>query len=132
MLQPINDSIRNKLNLNQFQSTKQVISWFKQRDSSRRASFTTFDVESFYPSITQDLVIKSLRWASSVTPISDVENETIVAACNNLLFTGEGVWLKTNSELHDITMGSYCGAEVCKLVGLYMFCLLYTSPSPRD
>jgi hypothetical protein len=37
-----------------------------------------------------------------------------------LLFTPEGTWVKKNGSLFDVTMGSYDGAEVCELVGLYL------------
>ena len=120
ILQPINDRIRSSLRLKQFQNTQQVVAWFKSRDSSRRASFTTYDVESFYPSITQQLVKKTLNWASKQTNITVTEQEAVLTACNNLLFTPDGTWIKTNSDIHDITMGSYCGAEICETVGLYM------------
>ena len=60
MLQNINNIIRENEGLKQLQSTSQVIDWFMARDKGRRSSFTNFDVESFYPSITQGLVKKQL------------------------------------------------------------------------
>ena len=40
-----------------------------------------------------------------------------------MFFKGEP-WNKTNGQLFDVTMGSYDGAEVCELVGLYLLQML--------
>ena len=42
-------------------------------------------------------------------------------ACKSVLFDKNGAWIKRNSdELFDIGMGSYHGAEICELVGLFI------------
>ena len=47
-------------------------------------------------------------------------------ARKSLLFTNHEVWIKKNESLFDVTMGSFDGAEICELVGLY---LLYNMKS---
>ena len=37
-----------------------------------------------------------------------------------MLFSKDDVWVKKDNPLFDVTMGSYNGAEVCELVGLYI------------
>ena len=39
---------------------------------------------------------------------------------NSMLFGDESTWTKKNDSLFDVTMGSYDGAEMCQLVGLYL------------
>ena len=40
---------------------------------------------------------------------------------NPLLFNDNKTWVKNdNNSLFDITMGSYDGAEICELVGLFI------------
>ena len=77
-------------------------------------------MEAFYPSIKRGLVEKAISWAGEHIAIPRRDRDIIVAACNNLLFTREGAWVKSDTGTHDITMGSYPGAEVCELVGLFM------------
>ena len=46
--------------------------------------------------------------------------EVILHAKKSLLFLNGEAWNKRNGNLFDVTMGSYDGAEVCELVGLYL------------
>ena len=41
-------------------------------------------------------------------------------ARKSLLFSNEKPWMKREGKLFDVTMGAYDGAEVCKLVGIFM------------
>ena len=38
----------------------------------------------------------------------------------SLLFRKDEVWVKRENPSFDVTMGSYDGAEVCELVGLFI------------
>ena len=51
---------------------------------------------------------------------SDKEISIIQHSRKSLLFEGDNVWTKKNNSLFDVTMGSYDGAEVCDLIGLYL------------
>ena len=43
----------------------------------------------------------------------------------SLLFCNDKTWVKKNDlSLFDVTMGSYDGAEVCELVGLFLLNIL--------
>ena len=56
-----------------------------------------------------------------MTPISDSEINIIKHSRKSLLFDKSGPWVKKDGDsLFDVTMGSFDGAEVCELVGLYM------------
>ena len=52
-----------------------------------------------------------------------MEREIIMHARRSLLFHGGATWIKKVGSDIDVTMGSYDGAEVCVLVGLYMLYL---------
>ena len=41
-----------------------------------------------------------------------------------LLFDKDNVWVKQDNSKFDVSMGSYDGAELCDLVGLYLLDLL--------
>ena len=54
ILEENNTKLRNITNLNQWQSTKEVLKWFKNsQNHKRKQSFVQFDVVNFYPSITK-------------------------------------------------------------------------------
>ena len=46
--------------------------------------------------------------------------EIVMHCRQSLLFTKEGTWVKKSGGMFDVTMGSYDGAEVCELVGIYL------------
>ena len=68
----------------------------------------TFDVYDFYPSISEDLLLKALNYASRFTTITQ-QDRHIITHANNMF---------------DVTMGSYDGAETCELIGAYMLSLI--------
>ena len=121
ILDGINSNLRQKLNLNQWRNTKQVIEWFGNIKDKERHSFISFDIVDFYPSISEKLLDQALSWASNLTTISDNDILIIKHARKSLLFNTGKPWTKKDSEgLFDITMGSHDGAEICELVGLFI------------
>ena len=124
VLDKINNQIRRDTGYNQWKNTAEVIEWFKRLPDKRKRTFIQFDIESFYPSIKLETLIKALTWAETIVNISPMEREIIMHARRSLLFHGGATWIKKDGSDFDVTMGSYDGAEVCELVGLYMLHLL--------
>ena len=121
ILQKAMNEIKYAVNLNQWRSTAEVIGWFQSIRDKKSAKFIKFDIVDFYPSISKLLLVKCLRFARRHTNISDEEENIIMHACKSVLFDKNGAWIKRNSdELFDIGMGSYHGAEICELVGLFI------------
>ena len=56
--------------------------------------------------------------------ITKEDKSIINDACKNVLVKDGVAWIKSSTGLHDIPMGSFPGAEVCEMVGLYMLTLL--------
>ena len=76
----------------------------------------------FYPSITESLLDQSIDWATQFTAITDSDIRIIKHARKSLLFHDGLPWVKRDSSnAFDVTMGSYDGAEICELVGLFIF-----------
>ena len=74
----------------------------------------------FYPSTTEDILRKALEYVRSLdVDVSSTEMDIIMNARKSLLFHNESTWVKRESGLFDVTMGSHDGAEVCELVGIY-------------
>ena len=46
--------------------------------------------------------------------------DIIMHSRKSLLFSNNHIWVKKDNPYFDVTMGSFNGAEVCELVGLYL------------
>ena len=103
------------------ENTSAAFQWFKSIPNKEQDSFIAFDIVSFYPSITSDLLDNALKFAAKHTDISPEDREIILHAKQSLLFDEEAAWIKRQSKnCFDITMGSFDGAETCELVGSYL------------
>ena len=121
VLDKINQRLVAATNVNQWKNTSSVLKWYKSLPNKRDSAFISFDVVEFYPSITEELLIRALDFASNYVTISAEDRHIIIHAKQSLLFNDEAPWQKRNSNtLFDVTMGSYDGAETCELVGCYL------------
>ena len=83
--------------------------------------FIKFDIVEFYPSISEDLLKKSINHAKWFTKVQENGISAIKPARKSLLFSNDGTWVKKSAnEQFDVTMGRFDGAETCELVGLYL------------
>ena len=107
---------------NQWRNTATVLEWFNGIADKSRTRFIKFDICNFYPSITEHLLDKAILFAKQHTNVTEKEITIIKHARKSLLFNQSTEWVKRNSEneLFDVTMGSFDGAEICELVGLYL------------
>ena len=84
-----------------------------------------FDIEKLYPSISKELLLKAITYAKTLVNISHEEINTIMHSRKSLLFNNTDRWIKKNGDSDfDVTMGSFDGAELCELVGLYILHIL--------
>ena len=119
ILQRVNSDIREKYKLQQWRSTNQALEWFNALTNKTRHVFMQLDIVDFYPSISKALFNKALDFAKNTTTITAEEEKILNNARKSLLFFNDCVWKKKTADgLHDVTMGSYDGCEVCELVGL--------------
>ena len=97
-----------------------MIAWFKEIPNKERCSFVKYDIADFYPSISEKLLENSIDFARNLTDIDDDSIRIIMHCRKSLLFCYDSAWIKKSGSLFDVTMGSYDGAEVCELVGLFL------------
>ena len=83
-------------------------------------------MENFYPSISEELLDKSIEFARIYTTISEQDVEIVKHARKSFLFCRSSEaqetpvpWRKKNGNF-DVTMGAPDGAEVCELCGLFI------------
>lgn len=132
ILDNINHTIRSKTNLIQWKNSYEVINWFKNIRMKAGKCFLKFDIVNFYQSIKDEQLYNALSFARNYIKISDDDEYIIRHSCKTLLFDNDNqTWEKTNNiNLFDIPMGSFMGAEICDLIGLYILDQL-TNVFPR-
>ena len=70
---------------------------------------------------------KAINYARSFVDISSDEEETIMHCWKSLLFNNSDIWIKKErNKDFDVSMGSFDGAKIWQLVGLYIVHILNT------
>ena len=95
--------------------TKDVLIWFNSIENKQSCKVINFDIEAFYPSITEELLVKALDWASQFAVISDQDRKVVFSASKSFLYHKGEPWVKKGQSKFDISMGAYH-----ELVGLYI------------
>ena len=125
ILDGINTKLTQTTKVNLWRSTSDAIEWFKTIPEKNKHVFITFDVCDFYPSISEQFLIKALDYASAFTNITQQDRDIIIHAKRSFLYHQNSPWIKKDTaNMFDVTMGSYDGAETCELIGLYMLSLI--------
>ena len=112
--------LNSKLQYNQWRSTSTVIEWFKAIKIKAKRRFLKFDIAEFYPLISIELLDTSISFAKSLIDIEGNIINIIHHARKFLFFDNWSLGKKAGNPLFDVTMGSFDGAELCELVGLYL------------
>ena len=71
-------------------------------------------VEFYYPSIFETLLQKAI-----ISKIDEDKVNLILHCRKSLFFDQNDTWIKQGGNLFDVTLGSFEGSGVCKLVGLF-------------
>ncbi|PFX30127.1 Deleted in malignant brain tumors 1 protein [Stylophora pistillata] len=117
ILDNINNRIRQQTSLNQWKNSMDVTKWFDSIPDKYKHSFTVFDIDNFYPSVTETLLLEAINYAKIFTTITDQDLNIIMHCRKSLLFNHHTAWKKkTNDNMFHVTMGSYDGAEICDLI----------------
>ena len=110
-----------KIRTKQQRNTPKVINWFKNLTHKENRRFIKFDIANFYPSISEDLLSRTISYARTIITIEDNVIDAIKLARKWLLFSKEGTWVKRGENpSFDLTMGSFDGTEICEIVGTYL------------
>ena len=85
------------------------------------------DIVEFYPSISKQLLSNAITYAQTIIDINPKIVDIIMHCRQSLLFAENSPWIKKSCEIFDVTMGSFDGAEVSELVGIYLLYLVNTA-----
>ena len=75
--------------VNQGTDTDSVVTWFENK-----CIFLQYEIEEFYPSISEDLLKKAINYARTFIDISSDEKETIIHCQKSLLFNNLDIWIQ--------------------------------------
>ena len=124
-LEKINKVMVQHLNVNHWKNLTSVIKWFTVLENKTDYAFIKFDIQEFdniiwyiklYPAITVDILKTSLSFPNKYQNGPEEDIRIINHCRKSLLFSDNQLWQKNDSEGYfDVTMGSYDGAEICKL-----------------
>ena len=105
VLDDINQKVVAATNVNQWKNTSSMLKWYKSLPNKRDSAFISFYILEFYPSITKDLLRRTVDFTSNYVTISAEDRRIIIHAKQSLLFKDETPWQKRNSNtLFDVTM----------------------------
>ena len=120
-LEKMNWAITSQIRCNQWRNTQAVVNWFKPIPNKTKARFTKFDIVDFYSCITDKLLHNAVSYAQTLTIIPDVIIQLIIQTRKFLLFTKGNIWIKKRWKCFNVTMRLHDSAEICELVGIYLF-----------
>ena len=101
-----------------------TIDWFKNIRDKKRFTLVQFNIIEFYPSITKELLLKSLNHAREYTDITEEEVEIILACRKSAQSDNCRTWIKSHIANFDVSMGDYDSAQVADLLGIYILDVL--------
>ena len=107
------------------ENTSSVIEWFVNIKEKECSSFMAFDIESFYPSITELLFTNAVQFAKQITEVSN-HDMSLIKQSRKTLFNEKIPWLKKDDSENNVPMRCFDGAEVCELVGSFILNKLKT------
>ena len=132
-LEKINTQIRQITKTNQWQNTNATINWFKNIQNKNNCNFIIFDIAEFYPSISKQLLLDSLNYAREYVQISTDDIDIIMHSRKALLYSNKQPWIKRHGDPNfDVTMGSFDGAELSELTGLFLLSELHAIIPKED
>ena len=114
------DNVKSKTNINQWRNTNDVINWLNNIDKKNSHTLICFDICDFYPSISNELLQNAIKFASKYSNFTDEQVHIIKHTKKTNLYKDGEPWYKKTSNF-DVTMGSFNGAKICELVGLFLF-----------
>lgn len=78
-------------------------------------------MESFYPSVTENLFQEASNFANDKVDISNTELSLVMQARKTFLFHDDIPWVKrSGNKEFDVPIGSGSSSEVCELVGCFL------------
>ena len=122
----IHSSLRKITGFKQWRNATSVVAWFNAIPNKQNSTFLKFDLVDFYPRISEKFFTLALNQAREVMDNGDTTTKIIVHACKLLSFCEGTSWIKKPVVQFNLDMGLLVGAEICKLVRLFLLHQLFS------
>ena len=99
LLTKIMGNVANTIKVNQWWNTTTVIDWFKSLLPKDKTPFIKFDIEEFYPPMSEELLSRSISFARSMATINDFVTSIIKHSRKSPLFDEISIWVKKEAIL---------------------------------
>ena len=86
--------LRQKLKMNQWKNTDDLIDWFKSIKDKQHCKIVISDIKDFYPSIKESLLKQPLDFAEKYIKVTSEDKAIIKHGRNYLLFNKQQIWIK--------------------------------------
>ena len=126
-LEIITQIIRSKTKSNQWKSVIETKTWFNGIKNKKKYKFLIFDIVGFYPAISPELLDETIQWAKQFVTITQKDEQLFHMARISFLYHNDTAFVKRSNPHFDVAMGSYDGAEVCELVGLFLLDKIFSA-----
>ena len=121
ILQKIIDKVKTETKLQSWQSTQETLDWFLELPRGKNLSFLSYDIENFYPSITPEVLKKSLDFAKQYINITEDEMNIIMHSRKSFLeWQGKTYVKKDTNGNFEVTQGGFDSCQACEIVGLFL------------
>ena len=120
LLDNINQKLKGRTKLNLIKSSKEAIDWFNGIENKNSYTFFKMDLEAYYPSISETLLLEAVTWARKFTQITDKELQIILHSRKSFMFFNKDPWTKVKNPDFDCGIGSLDSCEVSELVGFFL------------
>ena len=95
ILDKVNTSVLEKIKVIQWKNTSSVTEWYCNIKRKDQCSFVVFNIESFYPPISEKLLDKAILFAKSHYNFTPDELEIVLHSRKTLLFWNQSTWVKS-------------------------------------
>ena len=106
------------------ENTNEFLDWFNGLSDKNIKPFIKLDICNFFPSITEQLIHKSIEHAAQYIHISEEDKILLFHTSKSLLYAKGQAWVKKGNSTFDNGTGSFDGAEKCEVVGLFLLSML--------
>ena len=120
IVKEIVETTLNKTNYHLWKNSMDTIDWFQKIENKSKATLIQFDIIDYYPSITKELLGKSIDFAKKYAYISQEDIDIIMACRKTILRNNKSDWVKKGNNNFDLPMGAYDSAQLSDLVGIYI------------
>ena len=101
IIQNIVTNVKKANHSNLWRNSYETIEWFRRIKNKSKATFMQFDID-LYPSMTKNILIDSINYASKYVNVTNEQYEIILACRKTVIKNYESTWVKSGLDNFDV------------------------------